>query len=145
MLSVFLGGTCGKSTWREELIKMFNDKVSYFNPIVKEWNEECQKIEDEHKQKDDIFLFVITPETDNAYSISEVTESSISRPESTIVCVMDNVNGERFEKHELLAWKKIVSNLKKLHRACICKDLVAVAKEINRRAEKKSEIEEALC
>ncbi len=145
MLSVFLGGTCGKSTWREELIKMLSDKVSYFNPIVKEWNEECQKIEDEHKEKDDIFLFVVTPETDNAYTISEVTESSISRPESTIVCVIDNVNGEQFEKHELLAWKKIISNLKKQHRAHICKDLVSVAKEINRRAEKKSEIEEALC
>jgi len=145
MLSVFLGGTCGKSTWREELINMLSEKVSYFNPIVKKWNEECQRIEDEHKEKDDIFLFVVTPETDNAYTISEVTESSISRPESTIVCVMDNVNGEKFEKHELLAWKKIVSNLKKQHRACICKDLKAVAKEINRRAEKKSEIEEALC
>ena len=145
MLSVFLGGTCGKSTWREELIKMFSDKVSYFNPIVKEWNEECQQIEDMHKANDDIFLFVITPETDNAYTISEVTALSISRPESTIVCVMDNVNGEKFQKHELLAWKKIVSNLKKLHRAHICKDLVSVANEINRRAQKKSEIEEALC
>lgn len=145
MLTVFLGGTCGKSTWRDELVKMLSDKVVCFNPIVKNWNEESQKIEDEHKEKDDIFLFVITPETDNAYTISEVTALSISRPESTIVCVMDNINGEKFEKHERLAWKKIVSNLKKLHRAHICKDLTTVAKEINRRAQKKNEIEEALC
>ena len=145
MLTVFLGGTCGNSTWRDELIAMLCDKVCCFNPIVKDWTEECQRIEDEHKVKDDVFLFVITPETDNAYSISEVTELSISRPESTIVCVMNDVNGEKFEKHEEKAWAKILSNLKKQHRAFICKTLKDVAKEINRRANKKCEIEEALC
>lgn len=145
MLSVFLGGTCGNSTWRDELVKMLDDKICCFNPLVRDWTEKHQKIEDEHKEKDDVFLFVVTPETDNAYTICEVTASSISRPESTIVCVMDDVNGQKFDKHELNAWKKIVSNLKMLHRAFICKDLKAVAKEINRRAIKKAEIEEALC
>lgn len=145
MLSVFLGGTCGDSTWREELISMLNDKIKVFNPKVKHWTEECQIIEGEHKEKDDILLFVITPETDNAYSISEVTASSIAKPESTIVCVMDNINGESFKKHELNAWKKILADLKKLHRAYICKNLKEVAKELNRRALKKAEIEEALC
>jgi len=145
MLSVFLGGTCGNSTWRNELIQMFNEKVSYFNPVVKNWTEECQQIEDEHKKNDDIFLFVITPETDNNYSISEVTELAILRPESMILCVLDKVNNEEFTKHEKKAWNKIISHLKQQHRACVCSTLKDVAKEINRRAEKKQEIEEGLC
>ena len=145
MLSVFLGGTCGTSTWRDELVSMFNKNVSYFNPVVKNWTEECQKIEDEHKSNDDIFLFVITPETDNSYSISEVTELAILRPESMIMCVLDNANGELFTDHEAKAWKKIASNLKKQHRAYVCRSLKEVAKEINRRADKKQEVEEGLC
>ncbi len=145
MLTVFLGGTCGNSTWREDLLPLLNDNVKCFNPIVKNWSEQTQKLEDEHKAKDDVYLFVITPETDNAYSISEVTEFSIEKPESTILCVMDNVNGELFSTHERKVWKKITSNLKKIHRAHVCKNLKEVARELNRRADKKQEIEEALC
>ncbi len=145
MLSVFLGGTCGNSTWRKELILMLNENVSFFNPVVENWTEECQQIEDEHKKNDDVFLFVIMPETDNNYSISEVTELAILRPESMILCVLDKVNGEKFTEHESKAWKKILSNLKRQHRACICETLKDVAKEINRRADKKQEIEEGLC
>lgn len=145
MLTVFLGGTCGNSTWRDELLPLLNGNVKSFNPIVSNWSEGSQKIEDEHKEKDDIYLFVITPETDNTYSIAEITEFSISKPESTILCFIDNANGKKFDAHEKKAWKKIVSNLKKTHRAYVCKNLKEVAKEINRRADKKQEIEEALC
>ena len=43
---VFLGGTCNKSKWRDELIDLL--KIDYFNPVVDDWNEEAQKEEKKH-------------------------------------------------------------------------------------------------
>lgn len=38
-VTVFLGGTCNNSTWRDKLIPLLT--VDYFNPIVNEWTKEC--------------------------------------------------------------------------------------------------------
>ena len=62
-LTVFLGGTCGNSNWRDKLIPMLSDKIEAFNPVVPNWTPECQEKEDYHKAHDKINLFVITPET----------------------------------------------------------------------------------
>jgi hypothetical protein len=39
--TVFLGGTCNNSKWRDILIPKL--KVSYFNPVVENWTPECQE------------------------------------------------------------------------------------------------------
>ena len=40
MRTIFLGGTCAKSTWRDELIPMLDQsKISAFNPVVEHWDE----------------------------------------------------------------------------------------------------------
>lgn len=145
MLKVFLGGTCGKSDWREKIIKMFNDKVDYFNPIVDSWNRQAQEREDLHKAQDDIVLFVITPETDNTYSISEITSLAATDTNRLILCVLSKVNCNKFDKHTLQVWRKIVKDLKRKYRISFYRNLKSVAKEINRRAIRKSCIEEALC
>lgn len=44
---VFLGGTCNESDWRDSFIKKL--KIDYFNPVVKDWNDEAYK--EELKQK----------------------------------------------------------------------------------------------
>ena len=41
--TVFLGGTCNNSTWRDKLIPLL--KIDYFNPVVEDWTEEAQQIE----------------------------------------------------------------------------------------------------
>ena len=47
MDKIFLGGTCANTTWRDELInKLVNYNVNWFNPVVKNWTEECQAIEE---------------------------------------------------------------------------------------------------
>ena len=72
MISVFLGGTCNQSTWRDELLTMLDqDKVKAFNPVVDDWNEEAQINEDWHKANDDFCLYVLTPEMTGIYSIFE--------------------------------------------------------------------------
>lgn len=101
-LTVFLGGTCGTSTWRSQLIPMLDsEKVSYFNPQLGpgEWNEEAQKVEDLHRENDDICLYVITPEGEGFYSFVEAADDSNKRPDRTVVCVLMEQGEKAFEGH----------------------------------------------
>ena len=101
-VKVFLGGTCGSSTWREELQgKLNQERIETFNPVVPDWTPECQAIEDFHRETDDICLYVITPEGEGFYSFVEVTDDSNKRPEQTVLCVLTEANGKRFEGHIL--------------------------------------------
>ena len=111
-VTVFLGGTCASSTWREELIPMLGERVEAFNPVVPNWTPECQAVEDAHRENDDICLYVITPEGEGFYSFVEVTDDSNKRPERTILCVLEEANGKKFEGHMLkcaLKTAKLVS------------------------------------
>ena len=132
-LTVFLGGTCGNSTWRSELQEKLSGKVDAFNPVVPDWTPECQAIEDAHKQNDDIVLFVITPETPGLYSASEVTASALLFPERTVFCVLPEANGKAFEKHEQKAWNKIFKDVAAFG-AKTCADLEDVANTLNEMA-----------
>lgn len=97
MISVFLGGTCNQSTWRDELLTMLDqDKVKAFNPVVDDWNEEAQINEDWHKANDDFCLYVLTPEMTGIYSIFEVDDDSNKRSDRTIFCVLPERNGKTF-------------------------------------------------
>ncbi len=98
-VKVFLGGTCASSTWREELIPRLGDTVETFNPVVPNWTPECQAEEDMHRETDDICLYVITPEGEGFYSFVEVTDDSNKRPERTVLCVLMEANGKKFEGH----------------------------------------------
>ena len=101
-VTVFLGGTCGNSTWRNELQEKLNSEtVETFNPVVPDWTPECQAIEDFHRENDDICLYVITPEGEGFYSFVEVTDDSNKRPEQTALCVLTEANGKKFEGHNL--------------------------------------------
>ena len=112
-VKVFLGGTCAGSTWREELQpKLDSERIETFNPVVPNWTPECQAEEDYHRETDDICLYVITPEGEGFYSFVEVTDDSNKRPESTVLCILSEANGKRFEGHMLkcaLKTAKLVS------------------------------------
>ncbi len=98
-VKVFLGGTCAGSTWREELIPLLDEHVEVFNPVVPNWTPECQAEEDMHRETDDICLYVITPEGEGFYSFVEVTDDSNKRPDKTVLCVLMEANGKKFEGH----------------------------------------------
>ena len=101
-VKVFLGGTCASSTWREELqSKLDTERIETFNPVVPNWTKECQAVEDFHRENDDLCLYVITPEGEGFYSFVEVTDDSNKRPDSTVLCVLEEANGQRFEGHML--------------------------------------------
>ena len=98
-VTVFLGGTCADSTWREELMPMLNDNIDAFNPVVPDWNDEAAKREKAHRENDDICLYVITPEAEGFYSFVEVVDDSNKRPDRTALCVLFDANGKAFEGH----------------------------------------------
>ena len=130
-LTVFLGGTCASSTWREELIPMLDEeKISWFNPVVDDWAPECQEIEDAHRKNDDICLYVLTPEAEGFYSFVEVTDDSNKRPERTVLCILTEANGKKYSKHEekcALKTAKLVNN----NGVVILDSLESVAKFLN--------------
>lgn len=109
--NVFLGGTCNDSTWRERLIKKL--KVPFFNPVVKDWDEEAQKREIEQRKTAAFVLYVITPLMKGVYSIAEVVDDSNKRPDKTLFCILEKDDGKEFGKDELKSLnqvKKMVEN-----------------------------------
>ena len=112
MHSVFLGGTCNGSTWRDDLIQMLDPSViNAFNPVVEDWNEQAQAEEDYHKANDDYTLYVITPEMTGVYSIFEVAMDSCKRPGRVVCCILRERNGLVFEDHMMKNMTKIKKDL----------------------------------
>lgn len=83
-MKVFLGGTCANSEWRNKLIPML--KIDYFNPVVKNWNEQARQREIYERENSDYVLYVLT-RAYSTYSIAEVVDDSNKRPNKTICCI----------------------------------------------------------
>lgn len=114
MVKIFLGGTCNGSKWRDNLIPLLKEKsIDYFNPVVNDWTEECQIEEERQKELCDFHLYVLTPKMTGVFSIAEVVDSSNKNPLGTIFVVLENDDGELFNKGQLMslfAVKKMVKN-----------------------------------
>ena len=68
-----LFGTCGRSHWRDDFIKKYDEsKIVFFNPNVADWKPEYVKAEAHHLANDAVILFPITKETYATGSLSEV-------------------------------------------------------------------------
>ena len=88
--SIFLGGTCNGSTWREELIPLLDpSRITYYNPVVSEWTEAHQLIERREREECNVCLYVITPRMVGVYAIAEAVDDSNKRPEKTVFCFLE--------------------------------------------------------
>ena len=103
-LKVFLGGTCGNSAWREKLIPKL--QIDYFNPVVDDWTEDDYKEELKQREECDFCLYVITPKMEGVYSIFEVTEDSVKRPDKTIFCFLKEDN-KKFTEDQIKSLDKV--------------------------------------
>lgn len=126
---MFLGGTCNNSKWRDELIPLLN--IDYFNPVVENWTEEAQKEEIKQRETCDFCLYVITPKMTGVYSIAEVVEDAIKRPEKTIFCVLSNDGKLEFDKVQLKSLG-MVSKMIESNKAKVCSSLQEIADYVNR-------------
>ena len=90
--NVFLGGTCNKSTWRDQLIERYemlteneDTRLNFYNPVVPNWTAECQEEEIYQKKNCDLQIFCITPKMSGVFSIAEMVDLSNKYPERLIV------------------------------------------------------------
>jgi len=93
---IFLGGTCGNNNWREPftetLVSQGVPRDIIFNPVVKDWNEEAQKREEEEKAKALAhFYYVGDPKVPGlgvgVYSLVELTMALYDHPDETVVVI----------------------------------------------------------
>ncbi|XP_064396027.1 uncharacterized protein LOC135343031 [Halichondria panicea] len=87
---VFLGGSCGHTTWRTEIaVPTFRQTgVSYFNPQVQHWDVRMIPIEREAKEHSDVLLFVVCGDTLSVASMVEVAYY-IGAGRKMVLCLVD--------------------------------------------------------
>lgn len=127
---VFLGGTCNNSKWRDELIPKL--EINYFNPVVKNWTEECQLEEQKQRKECSLCLYVITPKMSGTYSIAEVVDDSNKRPHKTILVILKTDSGDKFTETQLKSLIE-VSKLVQRNGGSYFDNLESAAKYINER------------
>ncbi|WP_456389064.1 nucleoside 2-deoxyribosyltransferase domain-containing protein [Profundibacter sp.] len=104
-MKVFLGGTCNKSTWRDDLIHTL--EVDYFNPVVDDWTPDCQAEEIRQRETCDFCLYVITPKMTGVYSIAEVVDDSNKRPRKTLFCIIQEDGSDRFSDAQMRSLSQV--------------------------------------
>lgn len=105
MKQVFLGGTCNGSTWRDRMsYYLTSEGLGYFNPVVTDWNEEAQQNELKARETCDYCLYAITPKKTGDYAIAEVIDDSNKRPEKTVLVLLRDDDGLRFDD---VQWKSL--------------------------------------
>jgi len=98
-LTLFLGGTVGKSNWRDDLIPFLeHEKLQYFNPVVDDWNDEAISKEYEVKSSPNtVEVYVITKDMKGVFSIAEAVDASNKKPDKTIFMI----DRKGFDQHQL--------------------------------------------
>lgn len=108
LTKLFLGGTCGDSTWRNDLMPVLDEfGMNYFNPVVEDWNEDAQKEEDRQKSICDTHLYGLTKEQSGAYTFFEIGYSLYEGKKVVILNIDLEVN-EQFRS----TINKIIIDLK---------------------------------
>ena len=106
--TVFLGGTCNGSQWRDILMLALNTSlVSAYNPVVPDWTPECQAEEIRQREVSDFCLYVITPKMTGVYSIAEVVEDSLKRPEKTLFLILEADETHIFDMAKLKSLRQV--------------------------------------
>lgn len=126
--SVFLGGTCATSTWRDELIPMLDPEVDYFNPQLAPgmWNKAAAAQEDACKDVAEVLVFVISPEGLGTYSGFEISECAFKRPSELVFCAVGDLGDQT------RGVDKIKDALRQ-RGVTVCDSLEEVAAEVNGR------------
>ena len=85
---VFLGGSCGETTWRHEIVMPLLDSamVTFYNPQVDEWHSGLVETEANAKTEASVLLFVVDDSTRALASLVEVA-ATVSSGKNVVVVV----------------------------------------------------------
>lgn len=124
---IFLGGTCNlPDNYEWDFRKIIASHLSpdkYFNPVVEDWNEQAQKLEDEMKAKCLYHLYVIYPTSHNTYSLIEIGEALATMENRVAVIVVksmkdDDGHAYTFGEQQMHAFEKLAND--NPHNVYIC-------------------------
>ena len=138
-MKVFLGGTCSGWKWRDELQPLL--KCDYYNPMVKDWNENNRLREVHEREISDYILYAVTNGIKGVYSIAEAVDDSNKRPERTLFLNLYQEHDRYFTRqmgHSIRA----VENLLKGNGVRCFDSMEAVAEFLNREQAKAGETEQ---
>lgn len=92
--AVFLGGSCGKTTWRfDSVIPKFEESgVGYYNPQRDDWSPALVAVEARAKDECKVLLFVIDDSTRSLVSVLEAVEH-VCRGRRAYIVMCDTVKG----------------------------------------------------
>lgn len=84
---VFLGGSCGHTVWRSEIVIPYLKKraITYYDPQRPVWSENMIYEEALAKESSRLFLFVLDPGTINATSFLEIAYFAARRAPKLVV------------------------------------------------------------
>jgi len=100
-MRIFLGGTCAGSEWRDRFVKLLDDDIEYFNPVVDNWTEKAQRREKIERIRCDKVLYCITPKMEGVYSIAEATEDAINNGDKCVFVYLREDDGSEFSDAQL--------------------------------------------
>ncbi|CAL4116899.1 unnamed protein product [Meganyctiphanes norvegica] len=86
---VFLGGSCGNTTWRQDLAipRLKENGISFYNPQVTHWSEALIELEYHAKQTSMVLFYVLDRETRNIVSMVEA--AYLSGSQRKLILVLD--------------------------------------------------------
>lgn len=92
-LSIFLGGSCNPTTWRQDtaipLLKSLG--ITYYNPQVSHWGPELIELENQAKLTSEVLFFVIDYQTRSVASVIEAAH--MSGCQRKLILVMKGLQG----------------------------------------------------
>lgn len=126
-MKVFLGGTCSGWPWRDKLQPLL--KCEYYNPIVRNWNEDDRLREVRERETSDYVLYGITNGIKGVYSIAEVVDDSNKRPEKTLF--LNLFKADEFRDRPMNNSLKAVEKLLESNGVRIFRSIESVAEFLN--------------
>jgi len=116
--SVFLGGSCGSTTWRKQVVRPIFDEagISYYDPQKADWTPALVPLEAKAKEECKILLFVIDDATRSLVSVLEAVEH-VCRGRRTYIVMKDKIDCTRdFDGTGVTASEGEIADLNRLRR-----------------------------
>ncbi len=127
---VFLGGACGRTTWRRDVAIPLLEAagVAYYNPQLGEgeWTPACEAAEMRAKAEADVLLFVISGETRGVASIGEAAYLLGARRPLALM-VTDSTAPDAAERDDLNRGRIFLRSMAREHDVPVFTDVASAA------------------
>lgn len=105
---VFLGGTCNSSIWRDTFLKLVNNRVGCFNPVVEHWTEEAKQIEDVAKREARFKVYCLTPKQKGPYAIAELIDDSNKNSNTTLAIFLSTDEDQEWDQKTWKSYQALI-------------------------------------